>query len=99
MPIVAGSVEQLRRHGHGRKLREVGGPAGELAAAFDEDRAVAVGQMLRFLFSGRLVQWEPDAAVLQGLGEAFEPCESDAREGVELDGYPAPVIRRDRPND
>ena len=31
-------------------------------------------------------------AVLQGLGENFEPRESDAREGVELDGHPASVI-------
>ena len=69
-PIVAGSIEQLGRHGHGRQLREVGGPAGELAPALDEDGAVAVGQVLRLLFPGRLVQRQPDAAVLQGLGES-----------------------------
>ena len=39
------------------------------------------------------------AAVLQGLGENFEPRESNAREGVELDGHPASVMRRDRPDD
>ena len=37
-PVVADSVEQLRRHGHGRKFCEVGGPAGNLAAAFNERR-------------------------------------------------------------
>ena len=88
-PVVAGSIEQLRRQGHGRKLREVGGPAGELAPALDEDGAVAVGQMLRLLFPGRLVQRQPDTAVLQGLGENFEPRESNAREGVELGGTPS----------
>ena len=98
-PIVAGSIEQLRRQGHGRKLREVGGPAGELAPALDEDGAVAVDQMLRLLFPGRLVERQPETAVLQGLGENFEPRESNAREGVELGGHPASVIRRDRPDD
>ena len=98
-PVVAGSIEQLRRQGHGRKLREIGGPAGELAPTLDQDGAVAVDQMLGLLFPGRLVQRQRETTVLQGLGENFEPRESNAREGVELDGYPAPVSRRDRPDD
>ena len=98
-PIVAGSIEQLGRHGHGRQLREVGGPARELAPALDEDGAVTVGQVLRLLFPGRLMEGDPDGAALQGFGEALEPRERDAGEGVELDGHPAPVRRRDRPED
>ena len=63
-PVVAGSIEQCRRQGRGRQLLQVRGPAGELAPAFDEDGAVAVDQMLRLLFPGRLMQRQPDTAVL-----------------------------------
>src|SRR6185295_7476667 len=66
----------------------------------DEDGAVAVGQVLRLLFPGCLVERQPEATVLQGLWENFQPCESNAREGVELGGHPAfSVRRRDRPYD
>ena len=99
-PVVAGPVEQLGRHGHGRKLREVGGPAGELAAALDEDGAVAVDEMLRLFFPGRLMQGYPDACGSAGFrGELLSPAKAMPVKVLNMAGTQPPSGRRDGPDD